>query len=124
MLCVAIACGDGSETVSGTTSAVDSTRVDASCPTADACGAVGCTESCETNEDCIAQLAPVSPSGTLHVVCFQGQCASAESCVITNAGAPDGCFCGATFRGFGCGYPDVCVTQADEEEPSCQSRCP
>jgi hypothetical protein len=117
-----LGCGSRSETVEGTAYIVGTPARDADCPGEDA-GVRYTTPACSVNEDCLSVYAASAPAGTLHVVCFSGQCRSASECVHTNAGAPDYCRCGDEWplAFFGC--PSVCLQAEGEDEPSCQSRC-
>ncbi len=114
ILACAIGCGEHADKIPSSDREITSPS-DAACPTDT--GYLSGYFECHTDEDCLAHYAPISTAGTLHYICFEWQCHSADYCVHTNAGAPDYCACGTDD----CRYPDVCVEF--NGVISCESRC-
>jgi hypothetical protein len=81
---------------------------------------------CSSDDDCVAAYKSRSPSGTLHVVCFQGTntstltngCQMAEVCG-TDETIPNYCRCGVSDT---CGS-ELCVTPPGQTTAACVSAC-
>ena len=119
---VLIACEAGPETFRGITAEIDASRADGSCAARDAGPLVG---QCASDDECGARFAPLAPSGTLYLFCWNSFCRAAASCVETHRGAPDYCTCGSSLTGpYGCfGSTPLCVRVQGASAPSCVAAC-
>jgi hypothetical protein len=97
---------------------IDASHGDGSCSVG---GPLPSLEHCDSDEDCLADIAMLAPSGTLFAVCVVGECVRGSSCVVPARGFPD-CVCGAVPIGES-GCPGFCLRSEGESAPTCVPAC-